>query len=374
LPSPEAAARVARHRGCTPEAAELLIVDAGKNDQIKARGVIESQSVALRIVGEERGGECKAPAAIESRPVSPLPAAWNGTVDLAAATMKPPDASYRITNVELCFIDLIAAGLLPAPPERARVSADEAISYLVKDVPLPWKEWQGAGTSPARIERAEIDLGEAIGAGVPAWGRPSPFAPKQPIPAENFHADMIEAKVPRLGQPKVVVRIDGAVGTSPPQRSADYKGPPWSSIEVDFAALRQARPRPAAPPHIEPVAELASVASAELLGALNPGVSPVEPPRRSREKKRSRKKTTHQGAQWQTNKRVRRQGPDRFGESDRALFPEMTKLMKDEQLSVEEAAGRLGALDKIKGRGNADSRKHRLAKRYRDERGEPKTP
>jgi len=131
---------------------------------------------------------------------------------------------------------------------------------------------------------------------------------------------------------------------------------------------------PTESPRVEPVAELASVASTELLGALNPSASPVEPPRRSREKKRSRKKTTHQGAQWQTTKRVRRQGPDRFGESDRALFPEMTKLMKDEQLSVEEAAGRLGALGKIKGRGNADSRKHRLAKRYRDERGEPKTP
>jgi hypothetical protein len=66
-------------------------------------------------------------------------------------------------------------------------------------------------------------------------------------------------------------------------------------------------------------------ASEERSGALNPGASPVEPPRRSRKKKRSRKKTTHQGAQWQTNKRVRRQGPDRFGESDRALFPEMTR-------------------------------------------------
>jgi hypothetical protein len=52
----------------------------------------------------------------------------------------------------------------------------------------------------------------------------------------------------------------------------------------------------------------------------------------------------------------------------------MTKLMKDEHLSVEEAAGRLGALGKIDGRGNADSRKHRLAKRYRDERVKLKTP
>src|SRR5262245_40680961 len=237
LPLSEAVARVARHRGCAPEAAELQIVDAGKGDRIKARGVIEGQSVPLQIVGEGKSGR------------------------ITVATMKPRDVSCEITNVELCFIDLIATGLLPAPAEKARWSAAEAIAYFVKGVPLPWEAWQGAGASPAEIEQAEIDLAQAIGDGVPAWGRPRPFAPEGPIPADDFHADMIEAKRPRLGRPKVIVRIDGTVGVSPPQRSADYKGPPWSSIKIESAALRQARPRsaepeltpPTKPPRVEPV-------------------------------------------------------------------------------------------------------------------------
>src|SRR5262245_42905688 len=227
LPLPEAVARVARHRGCTPEAAELQIVDKGKGSRIKARGVIEGQSVPLQIVGEGKSGR------------------------ITVATMKPRDVSCEITNVELLFIDLIAAGLLPAPAERARWSAAKTIAYLVKGVPLPWGAWQGQGASPAEIEQAEIDLGEVIGEGVPGWGRPSPFAPERLLPASDFRPDMIENKAPLpvsvAHQPKVVVRIDGTVGTSPPQRSADYKGPPWSSIEIDSAALRQARPRPAEP-------------------------------------------------------------------------------------------------------------------------------
>jgi hypothetical protein len=82
---------------------------------------------------------------------------------------------------------------------------------------------------------------------VPAWGRPGPFERERRIPADDFHADMIEetaswwilAKRPRS---KVIAQIDGTVGTS--QRYAKYKGPPWSAIKVDSARLRQAHPRP----------------------------------------------------------------------------------------------------------------------------------
>ena len=69
LSSREAVARVARHLGCTPEAAELQIVGKGKAGRIKARGVVEDQ------------------------PVSPLPADWNGLVDLAGTTMNPPEVA-----------------------------------------------------------------------------------------------------------------------------------------------------------------------------------------------------------------------------------------------------------------------------------------
>ena len=116
---------------CAPGAAELQIVGKGKGGRVKARGVIEDQ------------------------PVSPLPAAWNGTIDLAGTPMKPPEVSYEITNLELCFIDLIAAGLLPAPAEKARWSAAEAIAHLVKGVPLPWEAWQRAGASAGGLGRPD---------------------------------------------------------------------------------------------------------------------------------------------------------------------------------------------------------------------------
>jgi hypothetical protein len=257
LPSPEAVARVARHRGCTPEAAELLIVDAGKGGRVKARGAIKGRSVSLQIVGEGKGGRGKARGVIEVRQISPLPAAWNGTINLAAATIKPPEASYEITNVELLFIELVAADLLPASAEKTWWPASEAYAYWIKDVPLAWKAWQGEGTSAAEIEQAEIDLSELILAGVvPAQGRLGPFAPMQRIPPDNLRPDMIEHKAPPIAHPpKVVVDCQGFITTSPRQRSADYRGPRWQAIEVDSAALRQARLRlltaqaePIAPP------------------------------------------------------------------------------------------------------------------------------
>ena len=73
LSSREAVAHVARHLGCTLEAAERQIVDAGRGGRIKARGVVADQ------------------------PVSPS-ADWNGRVDLAGTTMKPPEVAYEITN------------------------------------------------------------------------------------------------------------------------------------------------------------------------------------------------------------------------------------------------------------------------------------
>jgi hypothetical protein len=122
-----------------------------------------------------------------------------------------------------------------------------AIAYLAKGVPLPWKQWQGEGSSEAEIEQTEIDLTEAIRAGVPAWGRPRLYAPKEQIPIDDLDPKMIKAKrtpvsVPH--RPQVIVSRHGNVTTLPRQRSADYQGPPWSDIEVDAARLRKARPRP----------------------------------------------------------------------------------------------------------------------------------
>src|SRR5262245_10490979 len=172
--------------------------------------------------------------------VSLVPATWREGADLDAA------------NLELCLGELIVADLLLAsggskgPAERARQPADRAIAYLIMGYLVEWRDW-----TPEMIremERGEIKLGEVIGADqVPAWGRRSPFAQKEPIPADNFHPTMIENKRPPVSvahQPKVVVDIAGHVTTWPRQRWEDYRGPRWQAIEVDSAALRQAGPRP----------------------------------------------------------------------------------------------------------------------------------
>jgi len=278
-PLPEAVARVARHLGCTPEAAELQIISNGKSDRIKARGVIEGQSVPLQIVGEGKGSWSKTHGVIESRPVSLLPAAWNGTINLTAATIKPPGVPYEITNIELCFIDLVAAGLLPEPTEKVCWSVEEAVAYWVKGVPLLWGAWQMAGASPAEIEQAEIDLGELISAGmVPAWGWHPLERRRKRIPSDHFRVEMIARKevlpvsVTRLL--KVVVHIDGTVGISPLSRTADYIGPRWERIEVDSAALRQARLRSAEPKPAPP----STLAVSKLTLMVPPVEAPLAPP------------------------------------------------------------------------------------------------
>ena len=155
-------------------------------------------------------------------------------------------------SIELCLDNLIETDLLPAPgrperlEERARQPADRAIAYLITGYLVEWGDW-----TPEMIrerEQAETDLGQAISEGVPAWGWHPLERRRKRIPSDHFRAEMIERKevlpvsVTRLL--KVVARIDGAVGTSPLSRIAEYSGPRWEAIEVDSAALRQARPRP----------------------------------------------------------------------------------------------------------------------------------
>ena len=94
--------------------------------------------------------------------------------------------------------------------------------------------------------RSEIRLSEAIREGLPARGRKKPGDPVEPIPASDLRPDMVETRdlpVNPLYPPKVVVRVDGTVGISPPHRG-NYIGPPWCSIEVHSATLRQVCPKP----------------------------------------------------------------------------------------------------------------------------------
>lgn len=71
----------------------------------------------------------------------------------------------------------------------------------------------------------------------------------------------------------------------------------------------------------------------------------------------------------------RRRGPkpgtlDRYRDSDRALYPELERLMHDEHLSRTAAAMALAAADRVAGVGSAESRAKRLARRYEQDRSE----
>jgi hypothetical protein len=70
---------------------------------------------------------------------------------------------------------------------------------------------------------------------------------------------------------------------------------------------------------------------------------------------------------------IRRRGPtageiDRYAVSDRALFPEMNRLMDDSHKTVHAAALELARAGKIEGVGTPESRAKRLAKRFRKQR------
>jgi hypothetical protein len=190
----EAVARVARHLDCTPEAAELQIVGKGKAGLIRALGMIEW-------------------------PVSPLPVAWNGMVDLAGATMQPPGASYEITNVTLCFGDLVAQRLLTTPAlGRAWWSAAEALAWIIIGVPLALEEWAGLHELGGGMEQAAKELARMIGEDrVTARGRKgSPQGPMEQMPGSDL-------RVPGFTW---VVRPHGDLGTSPPGRLVAWGKPP----------------------------------------------------------------------------------------------------------------------------------------------------
>jgi hypothetical protein len=109
------------------------------------------------------------------------------------------------------------------------------------------------------MERGEIKLGEEILGGLLAWGQKSLQGPLEQLPRNDFRSEMVAMKAPLpvnpLRPPKVVVRVDGKVGVSPPHRLPDYMGPPWCLIEVDWAGLKLLRARAEAEPAPAPPTE-----------------------------------------------------------------------------------------------------------------------
>jgi hypothetical protein len=216
LPLRVAAGYVASYLGCAEEDAKLRIVR--KAD--RARGVTSEDS-----------------------PVSLLPASWrDGVVDWDAGSLKSSQLG-EITNVELCFGDLVAAGLLTTTAlGRAWWTAAEALAWIIMGVPLALPEWAGLPELGSGMGQAGKELARAIAEGlVQARGR---HGQVKLIPGDDLRSDMIEVKAAPAGPwPRVVVTVFGTLAISPPHRGR-YKGPPWESIEVDSATLRQAFPKP----------------------------------------------------------------------------------------------------------------------------------
>jgi hypothetical protein len=214
LPSREAIARVAHHHGYPTENAQLRIVR-----YVRARRITRGRTA-------------------EGWLVSLFPVAWCEGADLDVA------------NLELDELELIEAGLLPAPgesegpAERAWQPADRAVAYLITGSLVEWADW-----TPEMIremERGEIKLGDLCRDGLPTEGQKSLQAPRELIPRAHFRPEMVTMKAfpaSPLHLPKVVVRVDGTVGVSPRHRQQDYMGPPWCLIEVDWARLKPLRAR-----------------------------------------------------------------------------------------------------------------------------------
>jgi hypothetical protein len=220
LPLRVAAGCAASYLGCAEEDAKLRIVRKVEAGRVRARGVTS-----------------------EDCPVSLLPASWrDGVVDWDAGSLKSSQLC-EITNVELCFGDLVAAGLLTTTAlGRAWWTAAEALAWIIMGVPLALPEWAGLPELGSGMGQAGKELARAIAEGlVQARGR---HGQVKLIPGDDLRSDMIEVKAAPAGPwPRVVVTVFGTLAISPPHRGR-YKGPPWESIEVDSATLRQAFPKP----------------------------------------------------------------------------------------------------------------------------------
>jgi hypothetical protein len=76
---------------------------------------------------------------------------------------------------------------------------------------------------------------------------------------------------------------------------------------------------------------------------------------------------------WGPGSPRKRKGPepgalDRYGNYDRALYPELERLISKERMSLTAAARQLANEGRVSGIGTGESRARRLAKRYRAEK------
>jgi hypothetical protein len=170
----EVVASVARHLGCTPDDAELRIVEKGKGGLIRACGLT-----------------------VEGWPTSPLPAAWRRGIDWDAGSLP----SCGIANITLRHDDLIAEDLLPGRSEvRNGWLAAQTLAWIIRREAV-WTPEMGK-----EIRSAQLRLSEAIAARrINLWGRRPGSPQREPISNDLFS----------LSKYKVIVTLDGKLSTEP---------------------------------------------------------------------------------------------------------------------------------------------------------------
>ena len=192
LPLREAAGRVARSRGCTPEAARSHILGKAEVAQVRVCGVTS-----------------------EGYEVSLLPASCRG-FDWDAVSLPPCEItniklpSYEITNIKLRLDDLIAADLLPGKPEGRRGWwAAQTLAWIIRREPGQWTPEMGKEIKPAKLK-----LSEAIAARrINLWGR-------QP---GSLQFEQISNDLFRPSRYKVIVTFHGDLSTEPPHKRHEFE-------------------------------------------------------------------------------------------------------------------------------------------------------
>ena len=229
------------------------------------------------------------------------------------------------------------------------------------------------------IKPAQLKLSEAIAARrINLWGR-QPGAPQ---------IGQISNDLFSLSKYKVVVTPHGGLSTEPLRKQHEFEeeykdDSKWHDIIFAEDEIRRewlpARRAASAHESTEiaetgetgtvsesaPRASIAAVDSASEQPTVSPGLKELMPgPAPAAELPPEPKQPAPKKAVKQRRRRGPRPGAiDRFAKADRALLPEMTKLIKQQHITAGEAAQLLS--DRIAGRGSDDNKARRLATRYR---------
>ena len=262
--------------------------------------------------------------------------------------------------------------LLPSLGSDASDALRNEIRQFIRQQPnIQFNPTWGRWTWPVRVSAAQT---------APTSTRPSESAvadEAEPIPGsavgpEEPQPNSVDTPTPASPARSINVGVDPAIASAihaaiKPRRPISPSCEENMLVAALDAALDATQtPRPEAKPRSSPSATPAPAPSVEVPGA-EPKLAPSTEPSRVEPVPPPEPVPSEPVA---ARKRARRRGPkpgtiDRYGKDDRALFKQMSALIKNENFTPREAARRL--CDKIKGRGTSDSRIRRLTKRYQRE-------